>query len=54
MVQFTFRSAPAMQKAAEIVQSGELGELRHVEASYLQGWLTSERMKDIEKYPALG
>lgn len=40
MVNFSYRRAAALQKAQEIVQSGQIGTVRHVEASYLQGWLT--------------
>lgn len=40
MVNFSYRRAAALQKAHEIVSSGQIGNIRHVEASYLQGWLT--------------
>ena len=40
MVNFSYRRAAALQKAQEIVRSGQIGNIRHVEASYLQGWLT--------------
>jgi predicted dehydrogenase len=35
------RNAPAIQRAIELVQSGQLGEIRHVHGSYLQAWLAS-------------
>ncbi len=41
MVNFSYRDWPAIQAIAARVQAGELGELRHVEASYLQTWLTA-------------
>lgn len=40
MVNFTYRNAAALQRAAERVAEGALGEIRHVSASYLQSWLT--------------
>jgi len=39
MVNFTYRNSPAIQKAREMVVSGAIGKVRHVEASYLQSWL---------------
>jgi len=40
-VNFSKRNAPAIQRAIEIVRSGQLGEIRHVHGSYLQAWLAS-------------
>jgi predicted dehydrogenase len=40
MVNLTYRNGAALQRAAAMVQAGEIGELRHFEASYLQSWLT--------------
>lgn len=40
MVNLTYRNVPAMQRGAELVRSGALGPIRHLEASYLQSWLT--------------
>lgn len=42
MVNFSYRSAPAIQKAYELVSQGEIGEIVHVEASYLQSWLADQ------------
>jgi predicted dehydrogenase len=39
MVNFTYRNSPAIQKTREMVLSGAIGKVRHVEASYLQSWL---------------
>lgn len=39
MVNLSYRGSPAVEKAREIVVSGEIGEIRHFEASYLQSWL---------------
>lgn len=41
MVNFTYRNWPAIQAVAKLVQKGTLGEIRHVDASYLQSWLAS-------------
>ena len=40
MVNLTYRNVPALQKAALMVAAGEIGTVRHFEASYLQSWLT--------------
>ena len=52
MVNFSYRNAPALQKAATLVQSGRLGEIVHVEASYLQSWLSSKVWGDWKTNPA--
>lgn len=41
MVNFSYRRSAALQKAIELVASGELGELRHAHAFYLQSWLAA-------------
>lgn len=46
MVNLSYRSVPALQKARQLVTAGELGEVRHVEASYLQSWLASRYWGD--------
>jgi len=38
-INLTYRGVPSMQKAAELVRSGKIGEVRFFEASYLQSWL---------------
>jgi predicted dehydrogenase len=40
-VTYTFAGFKAVQRAAEIVQSGELGALRFVAAEFIQDWLTN-------------
>lgn len=49
MINFRYRQSAALQKAITLVASGALGDLRHVHAHYLQGWLTTRRepMDDI-------
>jgi predicted dehydrogenase len=40
MCAFNYRFVPAIRLARELVQAGELGEIRHFRAAYLQDWLT--------------
>ncbi|MER9305209.1 Gfo/Idh/MocA family oxidoreductase [Mesorhizobium sp. M0293] len=46
MVNLTYRNSPAIQEARRMVQAGEIGELRHVEANYRQSWLVSKSWGD--------
>ncbi len=46
MVNLTYRNVAPLQKAREIVLAGEIGRVRHVEASYLQSWLVSKAWGD--------
>ncbi|MFJ6324012.1 MULTISPECIES: Gfo/Idh/MocA family protein [unclassified Rhizobium] len=46
MVNLTYRNVAQLQKAREMVISGEIGTIRHVEASYLQSWLVSKAWGD--------
>ncbi len=46
MVNLTYRSSPAVQKAREIVLSGGIGQIRHLDASYLQSWLVARTWGD--------
>ena len=46
MVNFSYRRAPALQKARTLVAEGAIGQLRHFEAHYLQSWLTSDAWGD--------
>lgn len=45
-VNLTYRSVAALQRAREIVAAGDLGVIRHFEASYLQSWLTQPAWGD--------
>ena len=45
-VNLTYRNVAALQKARDIVARGEIGEVRHFEASYLQSWLTQPAWGD--------
>jgi predicted dehydrogenase len=39
MVNFNYRRVPAVQLARQIIESGQLGEIRHWRAVYLQDWI---------------
>lgn len=46
MVNLTYRNAHAVQMARRMVAAGEIGDIRHVDASYLQSWLTGSHWGD--------
>jgi predicted dehydrogenase len=46
MVNFSYRNSSAIHKAAQIVRSGALGRIMHVEAAYRQSWLASKAWGD--------
>jgi predicted dehydrogenase len=52
MVNLSYRNWPVLDAAAEAVKKGVLGDLRHVEASYLQAWLPSKIWGDWRTKPA--
>lgn len=39
MVNFNYRRVPAVQLAKQMIESGQLGEIRHWRAVYLQDWI---------------
>jgi predicted dehydrogenase len=51
MVNLTYRNVAALQKARSMVLAGEIGQVRHVEASYLQSWLISKFWGDWRTDP---
>lgn len=53
MVNFSYRDWPCIQAAAALIGKGAIGEVRHVEASYLQAWLPSKVWGDWRKTPEL-
>ncbi|MDR2675412.1 MAG: Gfo/Idh/MocA family oxidoreductase [Opitutaceae bacterium] len=53
MVNFSYRDWPCIQAVAALVREGGLGELRHVEAGYLQSWLPSKIWGDWREQPGL-
>jgi predicted dehydrogenase len=46
MVNLSYRNVAALQTARAMVRSGEIGFVKHVEASYLQSWLISKAWGD--------
>jgi len=42
MVNFSYRDWSAIQSVAQVIKNGDIGEVVHVEASYLQCWLASK------------
>ena len=51
LVNFSYRNWSALQGIARAVARGAIGELRHVEASYLQAWLVSHAWGEWRKQP---
>ncbi len=49
MIDFAYRTASALHKAKEIVASGRIGKVTHIEASHLQSWLSSKIWGDWKK-----
>ena len=46
MVNLLYRGVAPLQKARRMILAGEIGEVKHVEASYLQSWLTQPSWGD--------
>jgi predicted dehydrogenase len=46
MVNFTYRNSPALQKGRQMVLAGDIGAVRHIEASHLQSWLVGNAWGD--------
>ena len=46
MVNLSYRNIAPLQQARAMVLAGEIGQVRHVEASYLQSWLVSKAWGD--------
>lgn len=53
MIQFSYRPFPALERARQLIEQGELGKIRHLEASYLQSWLCHAGWGDWRETPAL-
>jgi len=49
MVNFSYRNSSALHAAAKLVADGKIGRVMHVEASYLQGWLSLPYWGDWRK-----
>jgi predicted dehydrogenase len=46
MVNLTYRNVPQLQKLRALIAAGEIGDIRHVEASYRQSWLVGNMWGD--------
>ncbi len=53
MINFSYRAMPALERARILVADGALGQVRHVEASYLQSWLAHPVWGDWRDHPRL-
>ena len=51
MVNLSYRNVAALQRAAELVAEGAIGEIRHLEASYLQSWLMQDAWGEWSSQP---
>ncbi len=51
MINFSYRNSSAIHRAAQLVAEGALGQIYHVEAHYLQGWLCSTYWGDWKTSP---
>ena len=51
MVNLSYRNVAALQKAQKLIAAGEIGEVRHVEASYRQSWLVGKHWGDWRTEP---
>jgi predicted dehydrogenase len=51
MVNLTYRNVAALHEARKLVTSGQLGNIRHVEASYRQSWLVGNHWGDWKTLP---
>jgi predicted dehydrogenase len=49
MINFSYRNSCGLQAAAKVVRRGKLGDIKHVESSYLQSWLVSRTWGDWHK-----
>lgn len=46
MVNLTYRNSPALQRGRQMVLAGDIGAVRHIEASHLQSWLVGNAWGD--------
>jgi predicted dehydrogenase len=51
MVNLSYRNVAALQKASKLIAAGEIGDVRHVEASYRQSWLVGKHWGDWRTEP---
>jgi len=46
MVNYSKRNSSGLQEARELITSGRIGRIKHVEASYLQSWIATSDLGD--------
>ncbi len=51
MVNLSYRNVAALEKAKELIAAGEIGRVRHIEASYRQSWLVGNQWGDWRTDP---
>lgn len=51
MVNLRYRAVPEIAVAAQMVRDGAIGEVRHIEAAYLQSWLVGNQWGDWRTEP---
>lgn len=51
MINLSYRNLASMQAARRMIEAGEIGAVRHFEASYLQSWLTQPAWGDWKTDP---
>jgi predicted dehydrogenase len=51
MVNLRYRAVPEIAMAAKLVAEGAIGEVRHIEAAYLQSWLVGRQWGDWRTEP---
>ena len=49
MVNFSYRNSSGYQKLVNIVNSGKIGNVVHLDANYYQSWLTSKYWGKLER-----
>lgn len=52
-INFSYRNASGLQKAAQAIREGKIGRVIHVEASYLQSWLVNCNWGNWQNSPGL-
>ena len=53
MVNFSYRNSSGLQAACQLMKTGKLGRVMHVESSYLQSWLISRGWGDWRQAPGM-
>jgi len=51
MVNLTYRNVAEIHKMRQLVEAGKIGEVKHIEASYLQSWLNQPAWGQWDKDP---